>query len=139
MEKATSDLRQLAQRLERAIPEAARALHQTAADLEQAAQRLLEEVPPPPDATGNGNGNTPGLKKIRRGTVCGRFRNESNTRVSDLRLSGLWLKAAGFDLGQKYEVAVETGKLTVVATERRWSESRSATRREKQPGAQKQS
>jgi hypothetical protein len=34
------------------------------------------------------------------------------------RLSGLWLKAAGFDLGRKYEVHVEDRKLTIRAQKR---------------------
>ncbi|HEX5760618.1 MAG TPA: SymE family type I addiction module toxin [Thermoanaerobaculia bacterium] len=33
----------------------------------------------------------------------------------DLRLSGRWLRAAGFDLGQAYEVEVRAGRLVVRA------------------------
>ncbi|HVF62271.1 MAG TPA: SymE family type I addiction module toxin [Thermoanaerobaculia bacterium] len=36
-------------------------------------------------------------------------------RVPDLRLSGRWLRAAGFDLGQGYEVEVRSGKLVIRA------------------------
>ena len=57
------------------------------------------------------------LRTIRRGTVCGRYRG-TETRVADLRLGGLWLKAAGFDIGQKYEVEVEDDKLTIRPKER---------------------
>lgn len=45
-------------------------------------------------------------------TVCGRWRH--NSRVPDLRMTGLWLRKAGFDLGQKYEVQVEEGRLVVL-------------------------
>ncbi len=51
---------------------------------------------------------------FRRGTVCGRYRNEG--RVPDLRLSGKWwLGRAGFDLGRKYQVKVTEGQLTIRA------------------------
>jgi hypothetical protein len=33
--------------------------------------------------------------------------------VPDLQLSGKWLGAAGFDLGQRFEVEIEAGKLTI--------------------------
>ena len=46
-------------------------------------------------------------------TVCGR--QQAGRRVPDIRLSGLWLKSAGFDLGQELEVEVEAGALTVRA------------------------
>ncbi len=49
----------------------------------------------------------------RSGTVCGRW--TGGARVPDLRLSGRWLRAAGFDLGQAYEVEVQAGKLVVRA------------------------
>jgi len=49
----------------------------------------------------------------RFGTVCGRWRGEK--RVADLRMSGLWLEAAGFMVGQEYEVEVDDGKLVIVA------------------------
>lgn len=49
----------------------------------------------------------------RFGTVCGRWRGER--RVADLRLSGLWLEAAGFLVGQEYEVEVDGGRLVIVA------------------------
>ena len=46
-------------------------------------------------------------------TVCGRWRGKS--RVPDLRLTGKWLEAAGFGLGQEVEVEVEMGRLVVRA------------------------
>jgi len=46
-------------------------------------------------------------------TVCGR--RQADRRVPDIRLSGLWLKSAGFDLGQELEVEVEAGALTIRA------------------------
>ena len=49
----------------------------------------------------------------RFATICGRF--QGHGRVPDLRLSGKWLAAAGFDLGQQYEVEVEAGRLTIRA------------------------
>jgi hypothetical protein len=52
-------------------------------------------------------------KGRRFATICGRF--QGHGRVPDLRLSGKWLAAAGFDLGQQYEVEVEAGRLTIRA------------------------
>jgi Toxin SymE, type I toxin-antitoxin system len=49
----------------------------------------------------------------RSGTVCGRWAGRE--RVPDLRLSGRWLGAAGFDLGKAYEVEVQAGMLVVRA------------------------
>jgi len=46
-------------------------------------------------------------------TVCGRWRGRR--RVPDVRLSGLWLRSAGFDFGQELEVEVEDGALTIRA------------------------
>jgi len=46
-------------------------------------------------------------------TVCGRWR--AKRRVPDIRLSGLWLRSAGFDFGQELEVEVEDGALTIRA------------------------
>ena len=46
-------------------------------------------------------------------TVCGRWTGRA--RIPDLRLSGRWLREAGFDLGQAYEVEVEAGRLTIRA------------------------
>lgn len=49
----------------------------------------------------------------RFGTVCGRWRK--HRRVPDLRLSGDWLRQAGFELGQEFEVEVVAGRLTIQA------------------------
>ena len=46
-------------------------------------------------------------------TVCGRWRGRK--RIPDIRLCGLWLKKAGFDLGQELEIEVEAGALTIRA------------------------
>ncbi len=46
-------------------------------------------------------------------TVCGKWRG--NRKIPDLRLLGLWLEKAGFDLGQQCEVEVESGTLTIRA------------------------
>jgi len=51
----------------------------------------------------------------RSGTVCGRWNGQWRRRVPDLRLSGLWLRAAGFDLGQAFEVEVRAGELVIRA------------------------
>jgi Toxin SymE, type I toxin-antitoxin system len=48
----------------------------------------------------------------RVGTVCGRWREGG--KVPDLRISGAWLRKAGFDVGQVYEVAVTNGHLTIL-------------------------
>lgn len=46
-------------------------------------------------------------------TVCGK--NRGRRRVPDLRLMGVWLERAGFDLGRLCEVKVESGTLTIRA------------------------
>jgi Toxin SymE, type I toxin-antitoxin system len=50
---------------------------------------------------------------VRVGTVGGRWRG--GRRLPDLRLTGRWLEAAGFELGQEYELDVSTGRLTIHA------------------------
>lgn len=50
-------------------------------------------------------------KGHRSGTVCGRWRE--NKQVPEVRLSGSWLQAAGFELGQMFEVEVEKGALVI--------------------------
>lgn len=87
----------------------AASLRQAATELEQAASRLNQEAPPPPP---NDSGIMAPLD-FRRVTVCGRYRHES--RVPDLRLSGKWLRSAGFDLGQKVQVQVGDGQLMICA------------------------
>lgn len=44
-------------------------------------------------------------------TVCGQWRGDR--KLPDLRMRGLWLEAAGFALGQEFEVEVDVGKLTL--------------------------
>ncbi len=46
-------------------------------------------------------------------TVCGKWRG--GRRIQDIRLTGLWLRNAGFDLGRSIEVEVEAGALTIRA------------------------
>lgn len=46
-------------------------------------------------------------------TVCGKQRG--NRRIPDLRLVGLWLEKAGFDLGRQCEIEVGSGTLTIRA------------------------
>jgi hypothetical protein len=47
----------------------------------------------------------------RAGTISGRF--HPTGRVPYLRLSGRWLHAVGFDLGQAVEIEVGTGELVI--------------------------
>lgn len=54
-------------------------------------------------------------KGERAGTICGRWRGGAGARVPDLRLSGSWLVAAGFPLGQGYVVQVAAGRLIIQA------------------------
>lgn len=49
----------------------------------------------------------------RCGTVCGRWRDKKH--VPEVRLSGHWLQAAGFELGQVLEVGVEEDRLVIQA------------------------
>ncbi|MCP3996145.1 MAG: type I toxin-antitoxin system SymE family toxin [bacterium] len=86
---------------------AATGLRQTAIELEKAARRLKADVP----ATANGSDGTAPARVFRRGTVCGRYQRDN--RVPDLRLSGKWLRQAGFELGRKYQVEVGQGRLTI--------------------------
>lgn len=96
-------------------------LRETAAQLRQLADTLESQAnrldPPPKNrrkkSTKKGAQTNP--VRTRRGTVCGRYRHHSEHRVPDLRLCGLWLGGAGFDLGQKYEVHIETGQLLIRA------------------------
>ena len=46
-------------------------------------------------------------------TVCGK--NRGSRRVPDLRLLGVWLERAGFELGRLCEVEVGPGTLTIRA------------------------
>jgi hypothetical protein len=46
-------------------------------------------------------------------TICGRRRG--GHKVSELRLIGLWLQRAGFDLGRHCEIEVQPGTLTIRA------------------------
>ena len=68
----------------------------------------------------SGDGTTPAHASgatppqvFRRITVCGQYQNQH--RVPSLRLSGKWLRQAGFDLGQKAQVKVDAGRLTICA------------------------
>ena len=50
---------------------------------------------------------------VRLGTVSSRWRD--GRPLPELRMTGRWLEAAGFDLGREYEVEVVAGKLTIQA------------------------
>lgn len=46
-------------------------------------------------------------------TVCGKWRG--NRKIPDIRLMGLWLEQAGFDLGRLCEIEISPGTLTIRA------------------------
>ena len=46
-------------------------------------------------------------------TVCGKWRG--GRKIPDLRLMGLWLEQAGFDLGRLCEIEIGSGTLTIRA------------------------
>ncbi len=87
---------------------AAADLRQTAAELEEAARRLNQDMPAP----SNGSGATP-PQVYRRITVCGQYRDEH--QLPALRLAGKWLRQAGFDLGQRVQIKVDDRRLTICA------------------------
>ncbi len=97
---------------------AAAELRQTAAELEKAARRLGQDMSAPSNGSGvtssadGASGATP-PKVFRRITVCGQYQKEH--QVPALRLSGKWLRQAGFDLGQKVQVRVDQRQLTICA------------------------
>lgn len=72
---------------------------------------FLAELPPPPLAPPP-EALEPGYFRPRRGTINARWRQKGNVLVPELRMSGFWLEQAGFDIGQRFEVAVEHGVLT---------------------------
>ncbi len=93
---------------------AAAELRQTAAELENAARRLGQDMPAP--SNGSNAVSDAGVappQVFRRFTVCGQYHNQH--QVPALRFAGKWLRQAGFDLGQKVQVQVDTGRLTVCA------------------------
>lgn len=53
------------------------------------------------------------MRGVRAGTISARWRD--GREVPELRLAGRWLKGAGFDLGQEYEIEVGVGRLTIQA------------------------
>jgi hypothetical protein len=53
---------------------------------------------------------------LRPGTVSGRLQGAGE--IPELRISGNWMREAGFDLRQEVEIEVENGKLTIRAVER---------------------
>ncbi len=83
-------------------------LRKAVAELAKAAKRLAQDVPTPPNDVDDG-----APLDSRRGTVCYRCRNER--QVPDLRLCGHWLERAGFDRGQKFQIQVHSGRLTIRA------------------------
>ncbi len=93
---------------------AAADLRQTAVELEKAARRLRQDPSPPSSDAGGAStsGATP-PQVFRRITVCGQYQKEH--QVPALRLSGKWLRQAGFDLGQKVQVRVDDRRLTLCA------------------------
>ncbi len=93
---------------------AAADLRQTAAELEKAARRLGQDIVAPPNGLGvTVDSDATPLQVFRRLTVCGQYQNQH--QVPALRLSGKWLRQAGFDLGQKVQVRVDQQRLTICA------------------------
>ncbi len=102
---------------------AAADLRQTAAEIEKAARRLSQDISAPSNGSGatydasvplpaHTSGATP-PQVFRRITVCGQYQKKH--QVPALRLSGRWLRHAGFDLGQKVQVKVDQRRLTICA------------------------
>ena len=81
----------------------ARDLRASAAGLEKAAKVLDQEMP---SRTRGWQETT--AQGFRRGTISGRYCN--GDRVPYLRLSGRWLRRAGFELGQKFQIRVDYGR-----------------------------
>ena len=88
---------------------AASDLKKIAADLENGAKVLSQEV----DSRPRQAAETPACT-FRRGTISGRY-GKDTAKVPYLRLSGHWLRRAGFELGQKFQVRVDVGRLTICA------------------------
>ncbi len=95
---------------------AAADLRRSATELEKAARILNQDMPTPSNGSGTAPpepaGATPSLVS-RRLTVCGLHQREH--QVPALRLSGKWLRHAGFELGQKVQVRVDDRRLTIFA------------------------
>ncbi len=91
----------------------AASLRATADELESAARRLGQEMPPPPVAPSADAAAVAAPQMLRRCTISYRYRNEH--QVPELRLGGKWLRSAGFDLGQKVAVKVDERRLTICA------------------------
>ena len=57
-------------------------------------------------------------KQLKQSKLHGKRRNrtsESYRSVPNLTINGLWLEQAGFCIGQPVKIAIETGKLTIIA------------------------
>lgn len=59
--------------------------------------------------------NTKSNKNVRSITLCRKY--NGNTRVPDLRLSGIWLEKLGFDIGRTIEITPRKGGLIIKAGE----------------------
>lgn len=57
-------------------------------------------------------------KNVRSITLCGKY--NGNTRVPELRLTGLWLENLGFDIGRTVEITPRKGKLIIKAGENKY-------------------
>ena len=83
-------------------------LRRFAGDLVKAARRLDQDVLLRPSGTGES------APSLRRATITYR-RCKGDELLPELRLGGKWLRRAGFDLGQKVQVKVDAGRLTIYA------------------------
>jgi len=57
-------------------------------------------------------------KSIKQTKLRGKRRNRTNESyrsVPNLTINGLWLEQAGFCIGQPVKIAIEIGKLTIIA------------------------
>ena len=103
----TDEGRKALEELERATGVAA---HQKAARVEAIAPELAREER---RERRRSRARSARARGRRFGTVCGRWRGQGD--VPDLRMSGAWLRGAGFERGREFEVAVAEGRLTIEA------------------------
>ena len=54
-------------------------------------------------------------KTIKRAKLHAKYRASQRKDVPWLNLGGLWLAKAGFNVGQKIEIKIEDGQLTIKA------------------------
>ena len=65
--------------------------------------------------------NNKSNKNVRSITLCGKY--NGNTRVPDLRLSGMWLDKLGFDIGRTIEITPSKGMLIITAGKNKYKDA----------------